>query len=59
LHGLQFVFAASFKSTGVVENITAMICKDELIVDAVLATLRTESPQSAVINKDKDVQLLL
>jgi hypothetical protein len=59
LHDLQFVFAASFKSTGVVEHITAMICKDELIVDTVLATLRTGFPQLAVINKKKHGQPLL
>jgi hypothetical protein len=59
LHDLQFVFAASFKSTGVVEHITAMICKDELIVDTVLTTLATGSPQSAVINNKKHAQPLL
>jgi hypothetical protein len=59
LHDLQLVFTASFKSAGVVENITAMICKDELIVDSVLATLQTRSPQSAVINKSKCPQPLL
>jgi hypothetical protein len=59
LHDLQLVLTASFKSTGVMENITAMICKDELIVDAVLTTLQEGSPQLVVVNENKYAQPLL
>jgi hypothetical protein len=52
LHNLQLVFTASFESTGVVEDITEMICKGELIVDAVLATLQARFPRSAAINNN-------
>jgi hypothetical protein len=50
LHDLQLVFDPGFESARVMENITAMICEDELIVDIVLTTLAKAGPsRSAVI----------
>ena len=56
LHKLQLVFASSLESTGVVENITGVICEDEFVLDVVLATLQVGFLQSAVTDKNKPVQ---
>jgi len=40
LYGLQLVFTARLKSTGVVENIAIVVREDEFVVDVVLATLQ-------------------
>jgi hypothetical protein len=52
LDDLQLILTPSFKSAGVMENITAVICEFELILDVVFATLEaTGSSGSAVTNK--------
>jgi hypothetical protein len=40
LHGLQLVFTACLKSTGVVENISLMIRKGDFVLDVVQAALQ-------------------
>jgi hypothetical protein len=55
LHNLQLRFIPSFKSSGVVENITIVIFEGDFVLDVVQATLRvkSESSRSAVADKDK------
>ena len=48
MHDLQFVFATSFKSAGVVENIAFVTFEHEFVLDVVLATLQAGSSRSAV-----------
>jgi len=48
LHDLQLVFAACFKSAGVMENIAIMVREDEFVVDMMKATLQAISSRSAV-----------
>ena len=42
LHDLELVFPTSFKSTGVVENITAMAWKNQFVLDVMAATLHKQ-----------------
>jgi len=39
LNNLQLAFTTSLKATGVVENVTIVVCEDEFVVDVMLATL--------------------
>jgi len=40
LHDLHLHFFSGFESTGVVENITGVICKSEFVLDIMFASLR-------------------
>jgi hypothetical protein len=42
LHNPQFVVRARFKSPGVVENISIVICKDEFVLDVMHAALHRQ-----------------
>jgi len=53
LHDLQLRFIPSFKSSGVVENITIVLCEGNFVLDVVQATLRVGSLRSAITDKDK------
>jgi len=53
LHDLQLLFTSSLESSGVVENITIMLCEGNFVLDVVHATLRAGSSGSAIANKDK------
>jgi hypothetical protein len=44
LYDLQLRFIASFKPTGVMENITGMARETQFVLDAMLATLHKHDP---------------
>jgi hypothetical protein len=58
LHHLQLIFTTGLKSARVMENITAVVCEYELVLDVVLATLQAGSSRSAVTRKNKHPQPL-
>jgi hypothetical protein len=55
LHDLQLLFVSSFEPSGVVENITFVLCEGDFILDVVQATLRVGASRSrsAIADKDK------
>jgi hypothetical protein len=53
LYDLQLIIIAGFKSAGIMENVTAVICEDELVLDIVPATLQAGTSQSAGIGTKK------
>jgi len=53
MHNLQLHFIPSFKSSGVVENITIVLCKGDFVLDVVQATLRVGSSRSAIADDEK------
>jgi hypothetical protein len=53
LHNLYLLRIPSLESPGVVENITTMLCEGNFVLDVVQTTLRVESSQSAIADKDK------
>ena len=55
LDSLQFFVTARLKSAGVVENISPMVCKDELIFNIVKATL-SNGLLAAVVDKNVRIQ---
>jgi hypothetical protein len=48
LHDLQLPFTPGLKSSGVVENITIVLCKGNFVLDVMQATLRAGSSGSAI-----------
>jgi len=44
LHNLQLHYIATFKSAGVVENVTGMAREAQLVLDVMLATLYKRDP---------------
>jgi hypothetical protein len=52
-NNFQLLCIAGFKSAGVVEKITSVVCENEFVLDVMLATLRARSSESAVTNKNK------
>jgi len=53
LHNLQLFFTSSLESSGVVENITMMLCEGNFVLDVVQTTLRVWSSRSVIADKDK------
>src|SRR6266850_4770743 len=53
LHDLQLRFTPSLKSSGVVENVSIVLCEGNFVLDVVQATLRVGSSRSAIADKDK------
>jgi hypothetical protein len=53
LHDLQLLFTSSLESSGVVENITTVLCKGDFVLDVVQAALRVGSSRSAIADEDK------
>ena len=51
MHSPQLFLTARLKSTGVVENISIVVRKDEFILNVVITTLSTESSLLAVADK--------
>jgi hypothetical protein len=45
LDNLQLVFIACLESTGIVENITGLICESQFVVDLMLSTLHKQDRQ--------------
>jgi hypothetical protein len=52
LHNLQLCFIPSLESSGVMENITIVVCEGNFVLDVVQATLRVGSSRSAIADKD-------
>jgi hypothetical protein len=51
LHNLQFRYIATFKSAGVVENVTGMAREAQFVLDVMLATLYRQSPYDQLLPK--------
>jgi hypothetical protein len=51
LHNLQLRFAPSLEPSGVVENITIVLCEGNFVLDVVQATLRVGPSRSAIADK--------
>jgi hypothetical protein len=56
LHDLQFIFTAGFKSAGLVENITVILCEYEFVLDVMQATLQAASSRSVATGENQPVQ---
>src|SRR6267142_3770508 len=53
LHNLQLRFIPCLEFSGVVENISIVLCEGDFVLDVVQATLRVGSSRSAIADEDK------
>jgi hypothetical protein len=53
LHDVQLSFIPGLESSGVVENITTVVCEGDFILDVVQTTLQVGSSRSAIADEDK------
>jgi hypothetical protein len=53
LHNLKLHYIATFKSAGVVENITGMACEAQLVLDVMFATLYKRDPLRSAVTMKK------